>query len=66
MKIKRVVIFGIIVLGALIMGFGGEFMQDEYAQAIGIVLMMFGLYKTTQVWSNENYGPEEKEKEEEL
>jgi hypothetical protein len=38
-------------------------MHEEYALATGIALLMFGLYKTTQLWSMEHYGDEEKDKE---
>jgi len=28
------------------------FKQKEYALSVGIVLLMFGIYKSTQVWTN--------------
>lgn len=53
----------LILLGAGIAGLGDLVMHGEYALGIGIVLLMFGLYKTTQLWSMEHYGDEEKDKE---
>lgn len=53
----------LILLGAGIAGLGDRIMHEEYALAVGIVLLMFGLYKTTQLWSMEHYGDEEKDKE---
>lgn len=46
----------LILLGACIAGLGERVMHAEYALAIGIALLMFGLYKTTQLWSMEQYG----------
>ncbi len=45
------------------MGFGKGYMEKEYALSIGIVLLMFGIYKSTQVWSD-NREKEEEEHEE--
>lgn len=52
MKAKRTIYFILIVTGALVMGFGKNYMEKEYALSIGIVLLMFGVYKSTQVWSD--------------
>ena len=38
-------------------------MQEEYALSIGIVLLMFGLYKTTQLWSMEQYDGNREDKD---
>ncbi len=53
----------LIVAGALIAWMGDHIMQREYALSIGIVLLMFGLYKTTQLWSIDQNGDGEKDKE---
>lgn len=53
----------LILAGALIAGMGDHIMQREYALSIGIVLLMFGLYKTTQLWSIDQNGDGEKDKE---
>ena len=63
MKTKRRFYLVLILLGAGIAGLGDRIMHEEYALAIGIVLLMFGLYKTTQLWGMEQYGDEEKDKE---
>lgn len=63
MKRKSTIYFILIVLGALIMGFGKHFVQKEYALSVGIVFLMFGIYKTTQTWSSENSKNESDENE---
>ena len=42
----------LIPAGAVICGIGHWVLREEYALMIGIVLLMFGLYKTTQLWSS--------------
>lgn len=39
------------MLGAIIMGAGGKSMKKEYALSIGIVLLMFGIYGSSQTWN---------------
>ena len=56
MKTKRIIYFLLIILGALIMGGGENYMEKEYALCIGIVLLMFGIYKSTQIWSDQGEG----------
>ena len=63
MKTKRTFYLVLILAGALIAGMGDQIMQGEYALSIGIVLLMFGLYKTTQLWSIDQNRDEEKDKE---
>lgn len=63
MKTKRIIYFLLIITGALIMGVGESYMQKEYALSIGIVLLMFGIYKSTQIWSNGNDGETNEEKD---
>jgi len=63
MKTKRTFYLVLILVGAVIAGLGDHIMQEEYALSIGIVLLMFGLYKTTQLWSIDHYGDEDKDKE---
>ena len=53
----------LILAGAVIAGLGDYIMHEEYALSIGIVLLMFGLYKTTQLWSIDQNRDEEKDKE---
>lgn len=53
MKTKRTIYFLLIVAGALIIGVGESYFPKEYVLSIGLVLMMFGLYKSTQVWIND-------------
>ena len=51
MKIKPLIYFLLIVTGGLLVGFGGQIMLQEYAMIIGIVLIMFGIYKTSVSWT---------------
>ncbi|MBC8768066.1 hypothetical protein H4O18_08685 [Arenibacter sp. BSSL-BM3] len=62
MKTKRTFYLVLIIVGAVIAGMGDSIIEEEYALSIGIVLLMFGLYKTTQLWSLDRYGDEEKDK----
>lgn len=61
MKIKPLFYLLAIVSGALIMGFGGSFMRQEYAMCLGIVLIMFGIYKTSTSWRVGDHGSEKEE-----
>tara|TARA_R110000796_G_scaffold252631_1_gene389137 strand:+ start:11020 stop:11208 length:189 start_codon:yes stop_codon:yes gene_type:complete len=54
MKIKRIIYFILIVVGATIMAFGDSFAVKEYALAIGITILMFGIYKTSTSWKDKN------------
>ena len=63
MKTKRTFYLILIIVGGVIAGLGDRIMEEEYALSLGIVLLMFGLYKTTQLWSSEQYREEEKDKE---
>ncbi|MCM4171310.1 hypothetical protein DHD32_07445 [Arenibacter sp. TNZ] len=63
MKTKRTFYLVLIIVGAAIAGLGDNVMEEEYALSLGIVLLMFGLYKTTQLWSSDKFGPEENDKE---
>lgn len=56
MKTKRIIYFLLIISGALIMGTGENYIEKEYALCIGIVLLMFGIYKSTQIWSDNSEG----------
>ncbi|MCX2720038.1 hypothetical protein [Lentiprolixibacter aurantiacus] len=51
MKIKPPFYLLLIILGGILIGFGGKFMRNEYAMILGIVLLMFGIYKTSTSWS---------------
>jgi len=52
MKIKQIIYFILIAAGAVIMAFADSFAVKEYALAIGIVLLMFGVYKTSVLWKD--------------
>tara|TARA_R110002051_G_scaffold185003_1_gene254260 strand:+ start:9598 stop:9786 length:189 start_codon:yes stop_codon:yes gene_type:complete len=54
MKIKRIIYFILIVSGAIVMAFGDSFVVKEYALAIGIIILMFGIYKTSTSWKDKN------------
>lgn len=66
MKTKRSIYFLLIVLGALIIWIGESYFPKEYVLSIGLVLMMFGLYKSTQVWVHDKDQSEEENGKEEL
>ena len=36
------------------MAFGDSFVVKEYALAIGIIILMFGIYKTSTSWKDKN------------
>ncbi len=61
MKTKRTFYLVLIVVGVVIASLGENYMQEEYALSIGFALMMLGLYKTTQLWSNDKFEDKEKE-----
>ncbi len=52
MKTKRIIYFLLIILGAVIMASDTLFKVKEYALILGIVLLMFGIYNTSKVWSS--------------
>lgn len=54
MKIKQIIYFFIIVAGATLMAFQNSFATKEYALIIGIILLMFGLYKMSTSWEKKN------------
>ena len=66
MKTKRTIYFLLIILGALIIGVGESYFPKEYALSVGLVLMMFGLYKSTQVWIHDKDQNEEDNGKDEL
>jgi hypothetical protein len=47
MKIKPLIYLLLIIAGGVLIGFGDRIMLKEYAMIIGIVLIMFGIYKTS-------------------
>lgn len=64
MKTKRTIYFILIVCGAMMAGFGNRFMSKEVALSIGMVVLLFGIYKSTYAWTATTM--EDKENEEEL
>ena len=50
MKTKRTIYFLLLLSGAIIMASGDFLMQQEYAMALGIVLLMYGIYKISSSW----------------
>ncbi|XHP72554.1 hypothetical protein KCTC52924_00276 [Arenibacter antarcticus] len=63
MKIKRTIYLVLVIIGGLIAGYGDKFMEEEFALMIGFVLLMFGLYKSTQLWSSVQLDERERNKE---
>lgn len=54
MKTKPLIYFLLAIVGVIIMGFGDNFIQKEYALSIGMVFLMLGIYKSSQTWSGQN------------
>ncbi|MBU2996602.1 hypothetical protein KO500_09155 [Cellulophaga baltica] len=54
MKIKQIIYFILIVVGTLTVVFGPRYMVKEYALAIGIVFLMFGIYSVTTTYGDKN------------
>ncbi len=65
MKTKHTFYFLLILLGAVLMASGDRLLRKEYAFSLGIVLLMFGVYKTSRSWnhagSQDNHKPGEGE-----
>ncbi|SMC82802.1 hypothetical protein SAMN05660703_2891 [Cellulophaga tyrosinoxydans] len=53
MKIKQIIYFFIILAGALVISFQSLFNTKEYALIIGIILLMFGIYKMSTSWKED-------------
>jgi disulfide bond formation protein DsbB len=51
MKTNRIIYFLLIIAGAIIMATRDLWVQKEYAMSIGIILLMFGIYKSSKVWT---------------
>ncbi|MEE9364730.1 MAG: hypothetical protein V3U92_19185 [Cellulophaga sp.] len=60
MKTKRIIYFLCLVFGASVMGFGNRVVEKEYALSIGIVFLMFGIYKFTTLISSKELNEEGK------
>jgi len=60
MKTNRIIYFLLIIAGALIMATRDLWVQKEYAMSIGIILLMFGIYKSSKVWTKTNGQNKEK------
>lgn len=41
-----------ITAGAIIMATRDQWVKKEYAMCVGIILLMFGIYKTSKNWTN--------------
>lgn len=50
MKIKPGIYFILVLMGILAIVGGEKFMGREYAQSIGFILLMLGLYKISTSW----------------
>ncbi|MGB5227046.1 MAG: hypothetical protein WBN55_02215 [Eudoraea sp.] len=51
MKTNRIIYFLLIIAGAIIMATGDQLVRKEYAMCLGIILLMFGIYKSSKVWT---------------
>jgi hypothetical protein len=63
MKTKHTFYFLLILGGALLMASGDRLLRKEYSFSLGIILLMFGVYKTSQSWRH-TQGKEQEEEEE--
>ena len=52
MKIKPLIYLLLIITGGMLIGFGDQILLKEYAMIIGIVLIMFGIYKTSASYAS--------------
>jgi hypothetical protein len=50
MKTIHTFFFLLILTGALLMATGDRLMRREYAFSLGLVILMFGVYKTSKSW----------------
>jgi len=51
MKTNRIIYFLLIIAGAIIMATGDQLVKKEYAMCVGIILLMYGIYKSSKVWT---------------
>jgi len=51
MKTNRTIYLLLIIVGAVVMSMADKFPQKEYGLIAGLVLLMFGIYKTSRSWS---------------
>lgn len=51
MKTKHTFYFLLILAGALLMASGDNLLRSEYASSLGIVILMYGVYKTSKGWN---------------
>lgn len=63
MKTKQIIYVLFMIIGALIMSFGPTYVEKEYALAIGIIFLMFGIYKTSNLYTSSNQENKEIEDE---
>lgn len=52
MKTKHTIYFLLILTGALLMASGDFLLRREYSFSLGIILLMFGVYKASQSWNH--------------
>ncbi|MEN8788928.1 MAG: hypothetical protein ABF293_05900 [Flavobacteriaceae bacterium] len=52
MKIKAWIYFILVLAGIAAIVGGEKILRKEYAQSIGIILLMFGLYKISRSWTH--------------
>ncbi len=52
MKTKHTIYFLLILTGALLMASEDFILRSEYSFSLGIILLMFGVYKASQSWND--------------
>ncbi|MDC6352131.1 hypothetical protein PP178_11255 [Zeaxanthinibacter sp. PT1] len=53
MKIKGIINFLLIAGGASLLASGDTLVKNEYAMSLGIIILMFGVYRTSRGWNSE-------------
>jgi len=59
MKIKAWIYFMLVLLGIAAIAGGEMLLRREYAQGIGFILLMLGLYKISRLWTPPDNGDED-------
>ena len=61
MKIKGWIYFALLIAGIVLIAFGEQWMQKEYALILGFILLMFAIYNISVSWKRPSDFEEEDE-----
>ena len=56
MKTKHPIYFLLILSGAMLMASGDSLLRREFASGLGIIILMYGIYKTSQGYNHKEPG----------